>query len=116
MARSRTNVEDENKTVTNPENTEQDTVENEGTETQNEETTNEKENNKNVEVNNMSENKTEAKKVKMVKVTIPKDQLNDENTFVPVSINGKIWQINRGVEVEVPQEVKNILKEAGYIS
>lgn len=58
-------------------------------------------------------NKNEIKKVK---VLIPKDQLNENNTFVPVSINGKIWQITRGVEVEVPQEVKNILKEAGYIS
>ena len=65
---------------------------------------------------NKKEIKNEEKKVKMVKVTIPKDQLNDENTFGPVSINGKILQIKRGVEVEVPQEVKNILKEAGYIS
>ncbi len=63
-------------------------------------------------------NVIENKKVeeKKVKVTIPKDPINENDTFVPVSINGKIWQIKRGVEVEVPEEVKNILKEAGYIS
>lgn len=50
------------------------------------------------------------------KITIPMDQLNKKDSFVPVSINGYIWKIKRGVEVEVPVEVARILKEAGYIA
>lgn len=50
------------------------------------------------------------------KITIPKDALNKKDSFVPVSINGYIWKINRGVAVEVPVEVARILKEAGYIA
>ena len=49
-------------------------------------------------------------------VTIPIDQLNKKDAFVPVSINGYIWKIKRGVEVKVPLEVARILKEAGYIA
>lgn len=59
---------------------------------------------------------TPAKKVEKVKVTIPKDPVNKNDSFVPVSINGYIYQIKRGEEVEVPKEVARILKEAGYIS
>lgn len=57
-----------------------------------------------------------VKEVKKVKVIIPTDPINDEETFVPVVINGYIYQIKRGEEVEVPKEVARILKEAGYIS
>ena len=34
-------------------------------------------------------------------VTIPIDQLNKKDAFVPVSINGYIWKIKRGVEVKI---------------
>ena len=57
----------------------------------------------------------EVKEVKKVKITIPVDKVNDKDTFVPVCLNGKIYQINRGVAVEVPKAVADILKEAGYI-
>jgi hypothetical protein len=35
--------------------------------------------------------------------------------FETVSVNGHIYQIQRGVEVEVPQTVKEILENAGLI-
>ena len=51
-----------------------------------------------------------------VKIVIPKDQINKNDSFVPVAINGYIYQIKRGETVEVPKEVARILKEAGYIA
>jgi hypothetical protein len=35
--------------------------------------------------------------------------------YVTAQINGYTFQINRGVYVEVPEEIANILAEAGYI-
>ncbi len=52
---------------------------------------------------------------KMVAVTIPVSELNPMDKVVPVTINGYTWQIKRGEEVLVPEEVKRILKEAKYI-
>ena len=59
--------------------------------------------------------KTLANTQKMVSVTIPVSELNPDDKVVPVTINGYTWQIKRGEEVEVPYEVKRILKEAKYI-
>lgn len=65
------------------------------------------------------ESKKTAKELKntqkMVQITIPVSELNPHDTIVPVCINGYLWQIKRGEEVTVPEEVKNILKEAKYI-
>lgn len=65
------------------------------------------------------ESKKTAKELKntqkMVQITIPVSELNPHDTVVPVCINGYLWQIKRGKEVTVPEEVKNILKEAKYI-
>lgn len=65
------------------------------------------------------ESKKTAKELKntqkMVQITIPVSELNPQDTVVPVCINGYLWQIKRGEEVTVPEEVKNILKEAKYI-
>jgi hypothetical protein len=65
------------------------------------------------------ESKKTAKELKntqkMVQITIPVSELNPHDTVVPVCINGYLWQIKRGEEVTVPEEVKNILKEAKYI-
>lgn len=36
-----------------------------------------------------------------------------QKLFVPVRINGHIWQINRGRKVRVPSVVVDILREAG---
>lgn len=49
-----------------------------------------------------------------VKVKIKKRNDND-NALVPVGINGHIYSIPKGVEVEVPKQVKRILEEADYI-
>jgi hypothetical protein len=40
---------------------------------------------------------------------------NVEWPFETVSVNGHIYQIQRGVDVEVPQTVKEILENAGLI-
>ena len=51
--------------------------------------------------------KREDKPVKMVKVKLHKDKNTKRDVFV--SVNGKTWQIQRGVEVEVPDFVKEVL-------
>lgn len=50
-----------------------------------------------------------------VRIKIPVDPLNKEDSFIPVGINGYIYQIKRGVAVEVPQTVAGILEDAKYI-
>lgn len=40
---------------------------------------------------------------------------NIEWPFETVQINGHTYQIQRGIEVEVPQSVKDILEQAGLI-
>lgn len=66
-----------------------------------------------------AESKKTAKELKntqkMVPIIIPTSELNPHDTIVPVCINGYLWQIKRGEEVMVPEEVKNILREAKYI-
>lgn len=89
---------------------------------QNANAVNENVENKNVTgVNEGMENKntnvdSKTKVEKKVKIIIPHDPLNPKDSFVPVGINGKITQINRGVEVEVLEEIARILREAGYIA
>jgi hypothetical protein len=62
-----------------------------------------------------AETKTAKKAEKKVKVRIPKDSLNTTDTFVPVTINGKITQIKRGEDVEVSEEIARILRDSGYL-
>ncbi|MBQ9860955.1 MAG: hypothetical protein IJO75_01715 [Clostridia bacterium] len=53
-------------------------------------------------------NKAEtAAKEKMVKVRIPKTKEHQEDVFV--SVNNRTWLIQRGVEVEVPACVAEVL-------
>ena len=52
--------------------------------------------------------KTEAPKEKMVKIRIPRVSAKQED--VPVWVNEKSWLIKRGVEVEVPECVAEVLK------
>ncbi len=57
----------------------------------------------------MAENKkTEAPKEKMVKIRIPRTKADQPDEFV--SINLRTWQIKRGVEVEVPECVAEVLR------
>lgn len=53
------------------------------------------------------ETKPEETKPKMVKVLLRKDR--DHQDDVTVGINGHMYRIKRGVEVEVPEGVKEIL-------
>ncbi len=52
--------------------------------------------------------KTEAPKEKMVKVRIPRSKSDQEDEFV--SVNLQTWAIKRGVEVEVPECVAEVLR------
>lgn len=54
-------------------------------------------------------------KMDKVNVRIPLDEKNPEDKFVPVTISGYTYQIERGQSVEVPKEVERILIEAKYI-
>jgi hypothetical protein len=52
---------------------------------------------------NMAENKE-----KMVKIRIPRTKKDEEDVFV--SVNLRTWLIKRGVEVEVPECVAEVLR------
>lgn len=45
-----------------------------------------------------------------VKLTLPKSKLERDDVFV--AVNGKAWQIKRGVEVEVPRYVTLALADS----
>jgi len=49
---------------------------------------------------------------RMVKVSIHKTEGDTGSSAVPVSVNGKTWLIKRGVEVEVPFYVAEVLANA----
>ena len=51
--------------------------------------------------------KTEAPKEKMVKIRIPRTSAKQEDVFV--SVNERTWIVKRGVEVEVPECVMEVL-------
>lgn len=68
------------------------------------------------EIDKIAKNTGKAlKKEKQVEIKIPKDPLNKNDEYVPVCINGYIYQIKRGEKVEVPEAVRDILEEAEYI-
>ena len=50
-----------------------------------------------------------------VKVRLPKAKTDKAENFVPVCINGYVYQVMRGVSVEVPETVAKILEESGYL-
>ena len=50
----------------------------------------------------------EDPKEKMVKIRIPRTKKNEEDVFV--SVNLRTWLIKRGVEVEVPECVAEVLR------
>jgi hypothetical protein len=54
-------------------------------------------------------------KDKTVKVRIPYDTLNPNIHVEVVIINGRRFNIQKGVDVEVPEAVAEILKQAGRI-
>lgn len=52
--------------------------------------------------------KTEAPQEKMVKIRIPRVSAKQEDVFV--SVNERTWIVKRGVEVEVPECVAEVLR------
>jgi len=59
----------------------------------------------------MADKNTASAQETRVEIFIPKGNANDEpNLFV--GVNGKTWQIQRGVEVEVPDYVAEVLKNS----
>ncbi len=52
--------------------------------------------------------KTDAKGEKLVKIRLPKERRDQEDVFV--SVNERTWLIKRGVEVEVPECVAEVLQ------
>ncbi|MDO4810751.1 MAG: hypothetical protein Q3985_02280 [Eubacteriales bacterium] len=47
----------------------------------------------------------------MVKILLPRGRKNEEN-FIIVSVNGRTWKIMKGVDVEVPYFVAEVLENA----
>lgn len=52
--------------------------------------------------------KADAKGEKLVKIRLPKERRDQEDVFV--SVNERTWLIKRGVEVEVPECVAEVLQ------
>ena len=52
--------------------------------------------------------KTEAPKEKMVTIRIPRTKKDEEDVFV--SVNMRTWLIKRGVEVDVPECVAEVIR------
>ena len=50
-------------------------------------------------------------KEKMTTVLLPRGRKQEEN-FVIVSVNGRSWKIMKGVEVQVPDYVAEVLENA----
>ena len=55
--------------------------------------------------------KTQETARRMVSVTIPRGRKQEEN-FVIVSVNGRSWKIMKGVQVQVPDYVAEVLENA----
>ena len=56
------------------------------------------------------ETKTATPKEKLVKIRIPKIKANQEDVFV--SVNERTWIVKRGVEVEVPECVAEVIRHS----
>lgn len=54
----------------------------------------------------------EATKAKGKMIRIMIDDVNGKQNYEVVSVNGKVWQLQRGVPVDVPYEVVHILENA----
>ena len=54
--------------------------------------------------------KTEDKKEKLVKIKIPRTSKDEGDVYV--GVNERSWLIKRGVEVEVPECVAEVLKHS----
>lgn len=53
--------------------------------------------------------KTDANGEKLIKIRLPKERRYQEDVFV--GVNERTWLIKRGVEVEVPECVAEVLRD-----
>ena len=56
----------------------------------------------------VAETKADAKKEKTVKIKLPRMRKEEADVFV--SVNERTWLIKRGIEVEVPECVAEVLR------
>ena len=54
-------------------------------------------------------------KCKKVTIKIPFDKQNEKDLDVVVQINGYVFQMRRGVEIEVPLPIKKLLERGKYL-
>ena len=62
------------------------------------------------EANKTATKATETEKEKLVKIRIPRERDRQDDVFV--CVNGRTWLIKRGVEVEVPECVAEVIRNA----
>ena len=62
------------------------------------------------EANKTANKATETEKEKLVKIRIPRVRDRQDDVFV--CVNGRTWLIQRGVEVEVPECVAAVIRNA----
>mgnify|MGYP004555793915 FL=1 len=53
--------------------------------------------------------KTDANGEKLIKIRLPKERRDQEDVFV--GVNERTWLIKRGVEVEIPECVAEVLRD-----
>lgn len=58
----------------------------------------------------MAESKEPVKKEKTVKIKLHRDRKDQEDLFV--SVNERTWIVKRGVEVEVPECVAEVIRNS----
>lgn len=46
-----------------------------------------------------------------VTISLPRAERGQEN-FITASVNGKVWKLQRGVEIEVPRSLAEVLKNS----
>ena len=62
------------------------------------------------EANKTATKVNEPEKEKLVKIRIPRGRENQDDVFV--GVNGRTWLIKRGVEVEVPECVAEVIRNS----
>jgi hypothetical protein len=62
------------------------------------------------EANKNATKATEPAKEKVVTIRIPRSRDNQDDVFV--GVNGRTWLIKRGVEVEVPECVAEVIRNS----
>ena len=59
-----------------------------------------------------TKNTTNNAKSRKITVVLPLNRGQNAEQFEYFSVNGKSWRIQRGVEVEIPEEVAEVIRNA----